>query len=348
VAIRGVVGAVPGHPINIRDVQSTLSTEEIEKVSATVGLQELYRATELTAGDLCIAAARTLLARLRWDVASIDAVFLVTQTPDYFLPATSFIAHRELKLQDHCIALDISLGCSGYVYGLWTAAQFIASGSCKRVLLLAGDTVSKLISPEDKSVAVLFADAGSASALEFDPSAGSMAFIGGSEGDGADNLCVPGGAFRATTNAGPDGSKRSLVMDGLAIFNFTLKRVPPLVTAVTQLRGWSVSEVDLFAFHQANGFILKSVARKLKLRDEQVPINIGKFGNTSMTSIPLLMADAPGERLRLRQSTKAVLAGFGVGYSWAAVATEINNLVTEIVHVTQHKACSTHLISAQS
>ncbi len=354
-----MVGALPGSPVSIRNVRSTLTAEEIEKVGATVGLKDLYRTTDLqTAGDLCIAAARRLLEGLRWDPASVDGIFLVTQTPDHFLPATAFIAHRELKLKDHCLAFDIGLGCSGYVYGLWAAAQFIASGSCKRVLLLAGDTISKLISPRDKSVAVLFGDAGSATALEFDPAAGSMAFVGGSDGAGAENLCVPGGAFRAmpcsevfaehADEAGNTRSQRDLAMDGLAIFNFTLQRVPPLVNAVTELRGWQVPEVDLFVFHQANGFILKTLVRKLKIRNEQAPINIERFGNTSMTSMPLLIADSAANRLRSPESTKVVVAGFGVGYSWGALATEMSGLVTDIVHLAEDTTCLTRLISARS
>jgi 3-oxoacyl-[acyl-carrier-protein] synthase III len=349
VVVRGVVGAVPGNPVNIRDVQSTLTAEEIEKVGATVGLRELYRTSERqTAGDLCIAAARRLLEALEWDPATVDGVFCVTQTPDHFLPATAFIAHRELQLKDHCLAFDIGLGCSGYVLGLWTAAQFIASGACKRVLLLAGDTISKLISPQDKSVAVLFGDAGSATALEFDANAGSMAFVGGSDGSGAENLCVPAGAFRATASNGAltehvdeygnTRTPRDLAMDGLAIFNFTLQRVPPLVNAVTSLSGWQVPEVDLFVFHQANGFILKNLAKKLKIRDEQAPMNIDKFGNTSMTSMPLLLADSAADRLRSSKPAKVVVVGYGVGYSWGALATEMNNVVTAIVQVAEKPA----------
>jgi 3-oxoacyl-[acyl-carrier-protein] synthase-3 len=359
VAIRGVVGSVPGDPVNIRDVRSTLTPEEIEKVGSTVGLKNLYRTTSSqTSGDLCIAAARRLLEGLQWDPATIDGIFFVTQTPDYFLPATAFIAHRELKLKDHCLAFDIGLGCSGYVYGLWTASQFIATGSCKRVLLLAGDTISKLISSKDKSVSVLFGDAGSATALEYDAGASSMAFVGGSDGSGAENLCVSGGAFRAmpcdevfiesTDEAGNTRSQRDLAMDGLAIFNFTIQRVPPLVKAVTELRNWSVPEVDLFVFHQANGFILKTLVKKLKIRDEQAPTNIEKFGNTSMTSMPLLIAEAAANRLRSPEPKKVVVVGFGVGYSWGALATELSSLVTDVIHLTESTACSIRLISARS
>jgi len=359
VAVRGVVAALPGDPMSIRDVESTLTPEEMDKVSATVGLKSLHRTTESqTAGDLCTLAARRLLEGLGWDPASDDGIFLVTQTPDHFLPATACIVHRELGLSDHCLAFDIALGCSGYVYGLWTAAQFVFTGSCKRVLLLAGDTISKLISPRDRSVSVLFGDAGSATALEFDPAASAMALVGGSDGSGAENLCVPAGAFRnppsaetsadCTDEQGNTRSQQNLSMDGLAIFNFTLQRVPPLVNAVTQLRGWQIPEVDLYVFHQANGFILKKMAKKLNIRDEQAPVNIEKYGNTSMTSMPLVIADAAAERLRSPKPVKTVMAGFGVGYSWAALATEISNLMTDIVYLREGAACTTRSISVTS
>jgi 3-oxoacyl-[acyl-carrier-protein] synthase-3 len=345
--------------MNIRDVDNTLTPEELEKISTNVGLKELYRATDLqTAGDLCILAARRLLEGLQWDPASVDGIFLVTQTPDHFLPATACIAHRELKLKDHCLAFDIGLGCSGYAYGLWVAAQFVASGACRRVLLLAGDTISKVISPRDKSVAVLFGDGGSATALESDAAAGPMAFVGGSDGSGAENLSVPGGAFRtmsssgtfedSTDDAGNTRGRRHLAMDGLAIFNFTLQRVPPLVNAVTELRGWKVPEVDLFVFHQANAFILKSIVKKLKIQEERAPINIAKYGNTSMTSMPLLLASSAANRLSSPVPVKVVVAGFGVGYSWAAVAMEMSSLMTHIVYLKKDAECSIRSISARN
>jgi 3-oxoacyl-[acyl-carrier-protein] synthase-3 len=151
-----------------------------------------------------------------------------------------------------------------------------------------------------------------------------------------------------TDEAGNTRSQRDLSMDGLAIFNFTLQRVPPLVNAVTELRGWRTPEVDLFVFHQANGFILKNIVKKLKLREEQAPINIERFGNTSMTSMPLLIADSAANRLRSPEPAKVVIVGFGVGYSWGALATEMSNVMTDIVQVAENTTCSTRSISARS
>jgi 3-oxoacyl-[acyl-carrier-protein] synthase-3 len=352
VAIRGVVGAVPGNPLPIAALPSNLTLDELRNLHASVGLEQVYRcAPGQTAGDLCLAAARQLLDELQWTPESVDGVFVVTQTPDHFLPATALIIHRELGLKDHCIAFDIGMGCSGYVYGLWTASQFIASGSCKRILLLAGDTISRLVSPLDKSVSVLFGDAGSATGLEFDPAASPIAFVGGSDGSGAADLIVPAGAFRFPTGQADSAvaececrSPVDLYMDGVSVFNFVLKRIPALLNAVVSERGWKTEEVDLFLMHQANAFILKNLAKRFKIAD-RLPLNIGKYGNTSMASIPLLIADEVSGRMKSGKQMKTVMAGFGVGYSWAAAATELGDLrATGVVEIKQHQetACTTH------
>jgi 3-oxoacyl-[acyl-carrier-protein] synthase-3 len=255
---------------------------------------------------------------------------MTTQTPDYICPATTCVVHGRLGLSASTFAYDVNLGCSGYVYGLWLASQAVASGTAKRVLLLAGDTLSRVLSPEDKSVAMLFGDAGTATALEFNTSASIMSYTMGSDGTGYENLMIPVGGFRLrptpeafVRTKGEDGAMRSpmdLYMDGLAVFNFTLQRVGPLVRDTLALHGWKTEQVDGFLFHQANGFMLNTLIRKLKLPADRVPINIGKYGNTSMSSIPLLLADDFSERLCGDTQQHLLLAAFGIGYSWAAVA----------------------------
>jgi 3-oxoacyl-[acyl-carrier-protein] synthase-3 len=249
-----------------------------------------------------------------------------------------------LGLPDRCIAFDVGMGCSGYVYGLWMASQFVAAGTCKRFLLLAGDTPTQAISSEDKSVAMLFGDAGSATALEFDAAAPDMAFVLGTDGTGAQNLVIPAGGFRQRPHpshhervACDDGSRRSpleLQMDGLAIFNFTLKRVPALVRDTLAQAGWETADADAYLFHQANGFILGKIAKKLGLDPERVPLNIDRYGNTSMASVPLLLVDDVADRVQSPEGARVLMAGFGVGYSWAGAALTLRGLESaRLVHV---------------
>jgi len=339
VAIRGVVCMVPGKPRKVEEFGGAFDAEEVQKIKNTVGLRQVYRVPPgQTAGDLCNEAANALLDDLGWDRNSVDGLIMVTQFPDYICPATACVAHGKLGLSVSAFAYDVNLGCSGYVYGLWMASQAVASGTAKRVLLLAGDTSSQVLSPEDKSVAMLFGDAGTATALEFDTSASVMSYMLGTDGTGYENLIVPAGGFRQRPTAeafvrtkGNDGGVRSpmeIYMDGLAIFNFTLQRVGPLVRDTLELHGWETEQVDGFLFHQANGFMLTTLAKKMKLPIDRVPLNIGKYGNTSMSSIPLLLADDFSERLRESTPQNLLLAAFGIGYSWAAMATTLSRLTS--------------------
>jgi 3-oxoacyl-[acyl-carrier-protein] synthase III len=337
VGFRGVVGAVPGSPRSIYELDVAMEPAEIQKIAQTVGLSHLHRAEAgQTAGDLCVSAAERLLVDLDWDRGTVDGLIMVTQTPDHFSPATACVIHGKLGLPDTCVAFDMGMGCSGYVYGLLVASQMISTGTCRRVLLLAGDTLSPVISPADRSIAVLFGDAGSATALEFDPLAPAVYFAVGTDGSGASCLQVPAGAFRkrpaselmerVPDEAGNVRSEMDLYMDGLAVFNFTLKRVPPVVQECMKLAGWGIDQVDAFAFHQANAFMLSKLAKKIGAPPERFPMNIEKYGNTSMTTIPLLLADTLAEQIRGDKPKRLLLAGFGVGLSWASAAMSVSNV----------------------
>lgn len=332
VTIRGVVCAVPNNELAVESLGAP-SWPDFEQTRKVVGLDRLYRVKPgQTAGDLCVGAAQRLLEQMDWTRDSVDALILVTQTPDHFLPATACVAHARLELSKAALAFDVGMGCSGYVYGLFLAGALIAAGACKRVLLLAGDTISRLISEEDKSVALLFGDAGSATAVELGKDADRATFVLGTDGSGWENLIVRAGAFRAR---GPETTTRlrdeagnlraatELFMDGIAILNFSTKEVPALVERTLQLHGWEANAVDAFLFHQANAFMLKRIIAKLKIPPERAPINIGRYGNTSMASIPLLLADDCAQMLSNGTPSKIVMAGFGVGYSWGSCAMMI-------------------------
>lgn len=327
VALRGVVCAVPGAPVPNAVIAETLGDQAVADVVKMIGVETRHwSAPDQTTADLCFAAARHLLQKLDWDPDSVDAVIFVTQTPDHPLPASACLLHGRLGLATDCQAFDVNLGCSGYVYGLWLAASLIQSG-CRRVLLLAGETMSRLVDPNDRGTAVLFGDAGSASAIEHDPAAPVMRFRLGSDGSGAGALMVPQGGFRPVD---PDRAftldPSRLHMDGGEVFTFTLREVPKLVADTLADAGMTGDSVDAYLLHQANRFMLRHIGKKIGATDpERLPINIDRYGNTSSATIPLLLADDMARRLTAGAET-LMLVGFGVGLSWGAVLAEFGPL----------------------
>ena len=330
VRLAGIASAVPARRRTLADDAAVFGEADAARIAESIGVKARHVADGgLCASDLCSAAAERLLADLAWPRESVDALIFVSQTPDYRLPATSCGLQERLGLSKQCAAFDVGLGCSGHVYGLWIAASLVAAGGARRVLVLAGDASTNFCSPLDRSVALLFGDAGTATALEADAEAGPMSFVLGTDGRGRDNLIVPAGGFRtphapatAVRIAGDDGNSRSaedLHMNGAEIFAFTLREVPPLINAVLQRAGWAVDDADAFVFHQANQFMLQHLAKRLKLPKDRFVIAMEEFGNTSSASVPLAMSVRLAGRLR-QGPMRAVLAGFGVGYSWAAVA----------------------------
>lgn len=337
VRLRGLACAVPGATRRLSESAEQFGLPELEKIALNTGVT-CRRAVEdhTCASDLCVAAATSLLRELRWEAQSFDALIFVTQTPDFVLPATSCAIHARLGLPASCAAFDVNLGCSGYVYGLWLAANLIAAGAAGRILLLAGDTISRLCSPSDRSVACLFGDAGSATALERDSAAPLMHFETGSDGTGYRNLMVPAGGFRKprtaataqriATDNGNIRSEEDLYMDGGEVFAFTLRTVPPLFERIMGAAGWTRESLDAVVMHQANQFMLRYLIKRLRLPPEKVPIAIEGYGNTSSASIPLAMSVALSGKLR-SSAVQLVLLGFGVGFSWAACAATCDSLV---------------------
>lgn len=333
--IAGVVSCVPSQEID-NAYFARFGEGAVNDVVKMIGVEKRRWADEgTTTRDLCRVAGKRLLDGLEWDPASVDALIFVSQTPDYRLPATACALQAELGLSTSCIAFDINLGCSGYPYALWLGMTMIQSGAARRVLLAVGDTVTRMVDPQDRATAMLFGDAGTMTALEVSADAAQAHFVLGTDGRGASNLIVPEGGFRNGAAADPRLKERNpacLFMDGGEIFNFTLRAVPPLVARTIGLAGLPVESYSAFLFHQANRFMLNHLAKKAKLPAERVPINIGEFGNTSSASIPLLLTTSMRSQL-LERGGRVAMFGFGVGYSWGAVSLDLAPLrVVETVN----------------
>jgi 3-oxoacyl-[acyl-carrier-protein] synthase-3 len=326
--IAGIVSCVPTETVSNEHFRPAFG-DKVDEIAKMTGVRERRWAAEgQTTADLCKAAADRLMERLGWTPDSVDGLIFISQTPDYRLPATGCALHGRLGLRPGAIAFDVNLGCSGYPYGLWLAMMTIKSGAAKRVLLAVGDTISKVVDPDDRATAMLFGDAGTVTALEASDESGPAFFILGSDGAGESNLIIPSGGYRQAPEATGrlEGRKLdSLYMDGGEIFNFTLKSVPKLIQKTLELKGAPAEQFDSFLLHQANAFMIKHLTKKARLPAEKVPINIERFGNTSSATLPLLMTSDLAETLSQRSALLG-LFGFGVGYSWASSAIEVGPL----------------------
>lgn len=306
------------------------------KILEKTGIKERrIAAPEETAADLAFGAARALFANNDIDPAKVDFVILCSQAPDYLLPTSACLLQDRLKLSTSCGALDINLGCSGYVYGLSLAKALIESGIRKHVLLLTADTYSKFIHPLDRSVRTLFGDGAAAtlvSAAER-PDAAIGPFILGTDGSGGNHLIVPAGGARLGCDAGTaleytdaSGNTRSrnnLFMDGPEIMNFTLSSVPTVMQQLLEAAGKTLADIDHVIFHQANNFMLQALRKKIKIPEDKFVIEIDTVGNTVSSTIPIAIARARSKG-RIKSGDSALLLGFGVGYSWAGTIVEIH------------------------
>ncbi len=339
VLIEGVVTVVPQNIKSIDDEVGLYggNSKQIERIKNAIGLDKRRVTDEFTTSlDLCVQAANQLLDGLSVDKKDIEGLIFVTQTPDHFQPANAAIAHGKLELDKNCASFDVNLGCSGYVYGLWMAHMMIASGTCAKVLLLAGDTISKYVNARDRSTAPLFGDAGSATLVSSVEREVSSFFSLHTDGSGAEYIKVPAGAFRCPSSPetaievqDDDGnwrSKNNLVMSGGDVFNFSIKTEPAAINEVLEYSGIAMDSVDYFVFHQANQYIIKNIAKRLKLSMDKVPCDtVSKYGNQSSASIPATINDSLAEAVSEGKKT-LVLSGFGVGLSWASAVVDIDKM----------------------
>jgi 3-oxoacyl-[acyl-carrier-protein] synthase-3 len=319
--------------------EKILSNEELgeiyddwpaEKILNKTGIRERHIANEnQTAGDLAYNAAIKLFEQGNIKAKEIDFIILCTQAPDHVLPTTACILQNRLGIPRQAGALDINLGCSGFVYGLSLAKGLIETGAANCVLFLTADTYSKYIHPRDKSVRTLFGDGAAATVIVGSDSDDSSIgpFVFGTDGSGAEMLIVEAGMFRQrkssetsvehTDFSGNIRTKENLYMNGAEVMNFSLNEVPKSVIDLLSKAGKTKEDIDFFILHQANKFMLDALRKKINVSSNKLPLVIEKFGNTVSSSIPIAIHELINEG-RLKKGHKLVLVGFGVGFSWAA------------------------------
>jgi 3-oxoacyl-[acyl-carrier-protein] synthase-3 len=296
-----------------------------EKVAKKIGIEKRHIAAQgETAVDMAVKASEKLFYDYRIDKNIIDFVLLCTQSPDYFLPSSACVVQHRLGLPTSCGALDFNLGCSGFVYGLALAKGLIISNVAKNVLLITSETYSKHIHPKDKGNRTIFGDAAAATLISTDGIAKILDFSLGTDGAGADNLIVRTGGMRQPGKTGEicfdetntPVSDDYLYMNGTEIFTFTLDAVPALVDNTLKKNNLIKEDIDLFVFHQANKYMMDFLRKKIKIGENQFYYCLSKMGNTVSSTIPIALYEAMKDNT-IKKDNKVMLAGFGVGYSWA-------------------------------
>jgi 3-oxoacyl-[acyl-carrier-protein] synthase-3 len=320
VRLRGVATCTPSKVFDTERDSQDFDPKELKKIVSMVGIKERRIVDDNTcSSDLCLKPAKELLSKLKWEPETVDALIMVTQTPDYFLPSTSCLIHRDLKLSEACATFDVGLGCSGYPYGLWLASMMISSGSVKRALVLHGETPSLITYPQDRATSLLFGDAGSATALE-KGGEDKWGFCLHTDGQGYQDLIIPGRAFR--TPEPDDDRDKYLHMNGTNLFNFTIKKVPALIEDTLNLMGLEAGDINSFIFHQSNKFMMRHIANKYGLPGEKTPLILDKYGNTGGPSVPLTLSLHYGNN-PVSTAQLSMLLGYGVGLSWGSTLLKI-------------------------
>lgn len=312
VAIRTIEYYLPSNTEDGKSLKAENPDWRIDDIEDKTGIKIRHVAeVGQTAVDMAELAAQKLL-NSKVDTDEIDLLILVTQSPDYILPTSACLLQDRLKLKTSCMAFDVNLGCSGFVYGLAMAGSMIEAGIANKCLLICSDTYTKYIDKHDRTCRPLFSDGAAAILLSSSNEENIGPFEMGSDGSGFDNLIVASGGARNESN---ELDKKKLHMAGSSVFMFTMDMVPKCVSSLLKKANMSIEEIDLFVFHQASKLVIDSIIRRLELPEEKVFINYQDIGNTVSATIPIALRNAVKEK-RLINGAQVMLVGFGVGYSW--------------------------------
>ena len=332
IKISCVASAVPTQVVTGEDFYERFGEEAVHKFQESTGVKQFRKTKEhQTASDLCYAAAENIIKAKEVNRDEIGALVFIAHSTDYRRPATACVLHKRLGLGKDCVAFDVSLGCSAFVYGLNVVCSMMQNSDISKALLLCGESLTKMTNPKDKSVAMLFGDGGGAVLLEKTEEESTIAGILKSDGSGYKAIIAPAGGFRnlnATTEdfVWPDGNTRTLyntTMQGEDVFAFTISAVPRTVKEFFAKTETTVEDYDCLAFHQANKFISQMLCKKLKVAPEKMPLCLDRYGNPSAPAIPMVMCDAYGENNEDKE-LNFLMCGFGVGLSWGVCSAKVN------------------------
>lgn len=337
--ISGILSVLPKNEVKFDDEVKNYNFSEKQsmKLKKIMGYDRHRIVKEDTCvSDLCIFGLKHLIDEGFIHRDEIDALILITQTPDYFMPPTSNIIQGELGLKQDMICLDIKQGCAGYLIGLMQAFDLLNHDSIKKVAVLNADVLSRKTSKLDRNSYPLIGDAASVTIVEKDSESSDIYANLKMDGKLSKALIIPAGGMKmpstpetAVSVMDDEGNYRSLnnlTMDGKAVFNFVQSEVPPMVDSLLEFSGYKKEDINYFMFHQPNRFMLQKLADKMNVSHEKMPNNIVEnFGNSSGTTIPITITFNLGEKL-IENSYDICLAGFGVGLTWSSMLMKIGKL----------------------
>lgn len=328
--IRAISYHLPPHVVSNDDLAREFPDLKIEDLTRLTGVRKRHiAAEEETAADLAFQAAQKLFEEHGIEPSTIDHLIFCAQGADYITPATACVLQDRLGISTHAGTLDINQGCTGFIYSLSVANGLIATGSAKNVLLLTSVNISELIHPQDKSNRAIFGDGASATLVSVNENNKSAIgdFVFGTDGKGFNKIIIKHGGARYpdikfeskdyVDEAGNIRNNRNFYMNGAGVFNFSVEKVPQMIQQLFNKAGISEDDVDLYVLHQANQIILESIFRKMKTPKEKTLYHLEECGNTVASTIPIALYHAIADG-RVKRGDTLVLAGFGVGFSWAA------------------------------
>lgn len=334
--ILGLTAVLPESVLNNEEIGRIFGERETASAVKMSGILE-RRITQSNqfASDLALTAAERLLASMAFDRSLIDLLIFVSQTPDYRIPTTASVLHGKLGLSQSCATFDVNQACSAYPYALSITHSMISSGVSRFALILNADTLTKLIHPEDRSLVVLHGDGAAATLMgACGEGVGLEAFVLGTDGSGAKHLLVPAGGFRfangpesRVTRKDASGCVRTdenLVMDGPAVFHFSVYKVPEVIEGAMKEMGLTMDDIDLVILHQANKTMMEMIYKRLRVPPDKQFFCIERMGNSSGPSTPMAMAEA-WRLKRIRPGARTLMCSFGAGLTWGVAVIKWPN-----------------------
>ncbi|TKI59273.1 ketoacyl-ACP synthase III [Brevibacillus antibioticus] len=300
------------------DLEKMVETSDEWIVSRTGIRERRISSPEQASSDLAYEAAKEALEKANISAEQLDMIIVATVTPDMSFPSTACLLQEKLGAT-RAAAMDLSAACTGFLYGITTATQFIQNGLYKKVLVVGVETLSKITNYKDRNTCVLFGDgAGAAVIGEVTEGYGFQSFELGADGSGGSLLCMPAGGSRTPASAeSVEQGLHYLYMAGGEVFKFAVRVMNSATEAVLSKAGVSKDEIDLLVPHQANKRIIDSAVQRFGLSEDKVAINLDRYGNMSSASIPVALDEAV-KAGRVKEGDNLILVGFGGGLTWGA------------------------------